>query len=144
MCVCICTYEFLDFIDGVRLRFWTAATNGHIVHPTDDVCVWRTTVEWYWQGKTQIKTCPSATFSTTNPTWINPGANTELRCERPEPEPWHGPCVYEMSEIIQISAAQTAARGQQTARQGVLCGLHCCLPKIKIIKRENKYRSPSR
>jgi hypothetical protein len=37
---------------GVR-RLWTAATNGHIVHPLDDIWVWRTTVEWYWQGKTE-------------------------------------------------------------------------------------------
>jgi hypothetical protein len=30
-------------------RLWTAATNGHIVHP--QIWVWRGTVEWYWQGK---------------------------------------------------------------------------------------------
>jgi hypothetical protein len=29
------------------------------------------------------KTCPSATLSTTNPTWIDPDANPGLRCERP-------------------------------------------------------------
>jgi hypothetical protein len=29
------------------------------------------------------KTCPSATLSTTNPTWINQGANPGLRGERP-------------------------------------------------------------
>jgi hypothetical protein len=33
--------------------------------------------------KTRRKTCPSATFSTTNPTWIDPGANPGLRGERP-------------------------------------------------------------
>jgi hypothetical protein len=26
-------------------------------------------VEWNWQGKTEGKTCPSVTLSTTNPTW---------------------------------------------------------------------------
>jgi hypothetical protein len=29
------------------------------------------------------KTCPGATLSTTNPTWIDPGANPGLRGERP-------------------------------------------------------------
>jgi hypothetical protein len=29
------------------------------------------------------KTCPSATLSTTNPTWIEPVANPGLRRERP-------------------------------------------------------------
>jgi hypothetical protein len=33
--------------------------------------------------KTRRKTCPSATLSTTNPTWIDPGANPGLRGERP-------------------------------------------------------------
>jgi hypothetical protein len=33
--------------------------------------------------RTGRKTCPSATLSTTNPTWIDPGENTGLRCERP-------------------------------------------------------------
>jgi hypothetical protein len=34
-------------------------------------------VEWHWQGKSKNseKTCPSATLFTTNPTWIDPGAN---------------------------------------------------------------------
>jgi hypothetical protein len=33
--------------------------------------------------RTRIKTCPSDTLSTTNPTWIDPGANPGLRGERP-------------------------------------------------------------
>jgi hypothetical protein len=36
-------------------------------------------VEWNWQGKT----CPSATLSTTNPTWTDPGSNPGLRGGRP-------------------------------------------------------------
>jgi hypothetical protein len=32
--------------------------------------------------RTQRKTCPSATLSTTNPTWIDPGANPGLHGER--------------------------------------------------------------
>jgi hypothetical protein len=33
--------------------------------------------------RTRRKTCPSATLSTTNPTWIDPGSNPGLRGERP-------------------------------------------------------------
>jgi hypothetical protein len=33
--------------------------------------------------RTPRKTCPSATLSTTNPTWIDPGAKPGLRSERP-------------------------------------------------------------
>jgi hypothetical protein len=33
--------------------------------------------------RTRIKTCPSVTLSTTNPTWIDPEANPGLRGERP-------------------------------------------------------------
>jgi hypothetical protein len=34
-------------------------------------------------GRTRRITCPSATLSTTNPTWMDPGANPGLRDERP-------------------------------------------------------------
>jgi hypothetical protein len=43
-------------------------------------------VEWNWQGKTEergAKTCPSATLSSTNPTWTDPGSNPGLRSGRP-------------------------------------------------------------
>jgi hypothetical protein len=33
--------------------------------------------------KTRRKTCPSATLSTTNPTWTDPGSNPGLRSGRP-------------------------------------------------------------
>jgi hypothetical protein len=33
--------------------------------------------------RTRRETCPSATLSTTNPTWIDPGANLGLHGERP-------------------------------------------------------------
>jgi hypothetical protein len=33
--------------------FCTAATNGPIVHPPDDIRLRRATVEWYWQAKTE-------------------------------------------------------------------------------------------
>jgi hypothetical protein len=42
-------------------------------------------VEWYFAGETEVlrENLPSATSSTTNPTWIDPGANPGLRGERP-------------------------------------------------------------
>jgi hypothetical protein len=80
---------FIDWLIGyygVKPRIWTTATNGHIVHSPDDMNFESDGVMIYWQGKnwtTRRKTCPSATLSTTNPTWIDPGANHGLRCERP-------------------------------------------------------------
>jgi hypothetical protein len=57
---------------------------GPVVHPPDDIWMCRVMVEWYrWEDwRTQRKTCPSATLSTTNPTWTEPGANSGLRSDR--------------------------------------------------------------
>jgi hypothetical protein len=41
-----------DHIDGVKLRLWTAAVDGAIVHPPGNIQVWRTMVEWYRQKET--------------------------------------------------------------------------------------------
>jgi hypothetical protein len=38
-------------IEGTRRCLWTAATNEPIAHSRDYMWAWRTTVEWYWQGK---------------------------------------------------------------------------------------------
>jgi hypothetical protein len=58
-------------------------TNGPIVHP-QMMIVWRATVEWHWQIKQENpeRTCPSATLSTTNPIWTEPGENLGLRGEK--------------------------------------------------------------
>jgi hypothetical protein len=52
---------------------------------------WRATVELYWQEKTKEygkEPCPSATLSTTNPTWTDPGSHPGLRDEKPATESW--------------------------------------------------------
>jgi hypothetical protein len=41
-----------DHVDKVRLRLWTAATNGPIVYPPGDMWEWKTMVEWCRQRKT--------------------------------------------------------------------------------------------
>jgi hypothetical protein len=48
-------------------------------------------------GITWIKTCPSATLTTTNPTWTDPGANLGLCDERPEPS--HGLICYHTEKL---------------------------------------------
>jgi hypothetical protein len=51
---------------------------------------------------TRRKTCPSATLSTTNPTWTDPGSNLGLRGEAGDwpPEPWHGQRVWIMERVF--------------------------------------------
>jgi hypothetical protein len=49
--------------------------------------------------RTRRKTCPSATLSTTNPTWIDPGANVGLRGERPATNRLsHGTTKYRVND----------------------------------------------
>jgi hypothetical protein len=39
-------------VDGMRLRLWTAATNGPIINSPGDTWAWSTMVEWHRQGRT--------------------------------------------------------------------------------------------
>jgi hypothetical protein len=52
----IVTYSPIDWlfdhVDGMRLRLWTATTNGPIVYPSGGIWAWKTMVEWYRQRKT--------------------------------------------------------------------------------------------
>jgi hypothetical protein len=50
--------------------------------------------------KTRKRTCPNATLSTTNPTWIEPGANPGLRVERPATNDLsHGTALKSLTDI---------------------------------------------
>jgi hypothetical protein len=71
----------IDF-DGVRLRLWSAATNGHIVHPQ---MIWVGERRWndMENQRTRRKACPIVTLYTTNPTWNDPGTSPCLRGDRP-------------------------------------------------------------
>jgi hypothetical protein len=63
--------------------------------------------------RTRRKTCPSATLSTTNPTWIDPDANPGLRGERPATNHLsHG------TASCYIYQAENRATGYMT---------HCCV-----------------
>jgi hypothetical protein len=65
------------FLWGGTKSLGTAVTFWPIVQAPDDRWGWLWSNWWNekWQGKPKYleKTCPSATLSTTNPTWPNPG-----------------------------------------------------------------------
>jgi hypothetical protein len=65
----------------------TAATTGLLYQARmiGDRWLWRNWWNKDWQGKPKYseKTCPSATLSTTHPTWLNPGLNPGRRGGKP-------------------------------------------------------------
>jgi hypothetical protein len=44
-----------DGVDGLRIRLWTAVTNGLIVHHPSNICVWKTMVDDVDRGKLPIR-----------------------------------------------------------------------------------------
>jgi hypothetical protein len=72
--------------NGVRLSpLCTSATDGPIVPAPDDGWVWSSRWNgWGWEEpKYSEETCHSATLSTTNPTWRDPGSNQVRRRGKP-------------------------------------------------------------
>jgi hypothetical protein len=49
----------------------------------DDECGNRSNENWQGKPKYSEKTCPSATLSTTNPTWLDLGSNPGRRSDKP-------------------------------------------------------------
>jgi hypothetical protein len=62
-----CPSQFvLVYVDGVTPCLWNAATDGPTLNSLYDIWVWRATVEWCWQDKTEelgdkpvpVRLCP--------------------------------------------------------------------------------------
>jgi hypothetical protein len=85
MCIFI-NFFFLVSWSGVRLSpLGTSATIWPIVPAPDDIWVWCSRWNENWQGKPKYseETCPSATFSATNHTWLHLGSNWDGRGGKP-------------------------------------------------------------
>jgi hypothetical protein len=78
-------HNWINWLHRARLRLWTALSNGQINHPPDNMSSESDggMILIGENRRSRRKTCPSSTLSTTNPTWIDTGANLGLRCERP-------------------------------------------------------------
>jgi hypothetical protein len=99
---------------------WDFGYCGHywpIVPAPDDRWGWLWRNWWNkdWQGKPKYseKTYPSATLSTTNPTWLDPGLKPGRRCGKPSTLPlelWSG--LY--TRITGYNSAQTTLSSSST------------------------------
>jgi hypothetical protein len=79
--VCLFFFQFLRWAFGYCGHYWPTV-------PAPDDRSWWLRRNWWnedWQGKPKYseKTCPSATLSTTNPTWLEPGLNPGHRGGKP-------------------------------------------------------------
>jgi hypothetical protein len=81
-------FLFLFFLVGWDLVSWYCGQYWPIVPAPDDDRWWWLRRNW-WNGDWQVKqkysakTCPSATLSTTNSTWLDPGLNPGRRGGKP-------------------------------------------------------------
>jgi hypothetical protein len=86
-------------VHWVILCLWNVAPSRHIVHPPGDVWVWRGNDTDRENRRTLRKICPSATLSTTNPTWNDLGMNPGLHGERLTSNCLsHGTALFEKSD----------------------------------------------
>jgi hypothetical protein len=72
-------------------------------------------------GETEVlgeKTCPSATFSTSNPKWIDPGSKPVLRGERPATNRLSHDTAHELGLELANGICQLFVSHNDT----VLCG----------------------
>jgi hypothetical protein len=73
--------------------------------------------------RTRRETCPTATFYTTNPTWIDLGTNPDLRCERPTTNSLsHGTDVRGMTintSVCRLRSSLRQVRVSSSARRNV-------------------------
>jgi hypothetical protein len=125
-------------LSGVRLSLFVLRPL--LAYCTSPRCrVWR---DWWnedWQGKPKYseKTCPSATLSTTNPTWLDPGSNPGRRDRKPATnrfELWRGLG----STITNQNLIREEIRGDWirvmlvTIQSRTFCLLVCCLKTYKL------------
>jgi len=83
------SWEVYKLWDRQKCRFYR--TYGLLMslncnHQRSDTWPQRAMAACYWQGKTEelgVKPLPSATLSTANPTWTDPGLNSDLHGEKP-------------------------------------------------------------
>jgi hypothetical protein len=109
------------FFHGVRLSpLGTAATTGLLYQPQMiDRWWWLWSNRWNdnWQGKSKYseKTCPSATLSTTNPTWPDPGSTPGRRCGKP--------ATNHLSYVAAFGLPNVSIRYNPTVPRGTCCNI---------------------
>jgi hypothetical protein len=111
---------------GFSIQAWMP-TYVRILRIPQVIWVWRATVEWYTDRKnrrTRRKPCPSATLSTTNPTWTDPGEKSGLRGQRPVTNDLsHGTAIKRRS----WSHGRSHCVFESLLRHGCLSSFLCCV-----------------
>jgi hypothetical protein len=95
------------FVVGWDWVFWYCGHYWSIVPAPDDRWWWLWRNWWNvdWQGKPKYsdKTCPSATLSTTNPTWLEPGLNPGRRGRKPGTNTFNYGAAFSAPFVIELN-----------------------------------------